>query len=87
VLQFRLHYHPEVLVLVLRSRFGVYGAEPNYGIGDGDDIEFSPITECYTFSRGWGDCPAGCIDRHYWDFVVIGDRTVLLVAEYGTPLP
>ena len=36
---------------------------------------------------GWGDCPAGCIDRHVWTFEVRADGTVRLVKESGKPVP
>jgi hypothetical protein len=36
---------------------------------------------------GWGDCPAGCINRHVWTFNVAADGTLTLVDESGDPLP
>lgn len=41
--------------------------------GDGNDISLkrnnnSSIT--ITFSIGWGDCPAGCTNHQYWEFVL-----------------
>lgn len=36
---------------------------------------------------GWGDCPAGCTDRHDWIFQVATDGTLTLVEETGPPLP
>ena len=36
---------------------------------------------------GWGDCPAGCISRHTWDYVVNASGVVTLVGEQGDPLP
>jgi hypothetical protein len=44
-------------------------AEPNGIIGDGNDI-VARANRTYTLSRGWGDCPAGCISREYFDFTV-----------------
>lgn len=38
-------------------------------------------------SVGWGDCPAGCIDRHTWVWAVGEDGQASLEAEEGTPLP
>jgi Carboxypeptidase regulatory-like domain len=35
---------------------------------------------------GWGDCPAGCINRHTWSFVVTPDGAVTLKGETGPPL-
>jgi hypothetical protein len=39
-----------------------------------------------TFQVGWGDCQAGCIDRHTWTWDVAADGTVAFVAEDGSPL-
>jgi hypothetical protein len=35
---------------------------------------------------GWGDCPAGCINRHVWKFEVQPDGTTKLVDESGDPV-
>jgi Carboxypeptidase regulatory-like domain len=40
-----------------------------------------------TFEVGWGDCPAGCINRHAWTFAVTRDGTVGLIDEQGSPVP
>ncbi len=32
----------------------------------------------YTFYKGWGDCPAGCIYKHYWTFKVDADNVTLV---------
>jgi len=39
-----------------------------------------------TVTIGWGDCPAGCINRHAWVYDVDGTGTVTLVEEMGDPL-
>jgi hypothetical protein len=39
----------------------------------------------YNFEYGWGDCPAGCANQHFWEFVV-NDGTAELVADHGDPL-
>ena len=36
---------------------------------------------------GWGDCPAGCINRHSWTYDVTSDGQVSLVSEDGDPVP
>lgn len=43
-------------------------AEPNWMIGDGDNIEFELIgtTLRYTIAHGFGDCPSGCICSQQW---------------------
>jgi hypothetical protein len=36
---------------------------------------------------GWGDCPAGCINRHVWTFDVDATGGLMLVRESGDPVP
>jgi hypothetical protein len=36
---------------------------------------------------GWGDCPAGCINRHTWSYRVGRDRELTLLEESGSPVP
>jgi len=36
---------------------------------------------------GWGDCPAGCIDRHTWIFAILPDGTVNQQSETGAVVP
>lgn len=36
---------------------------------------------------GWGDCQAGCIDRHIWTIAVLPDGTFNLVTQEGPPVP
>jgi hypothetical protein len=38
-------------------------------------------------TKGWGDCQAGCIERHTWIFEVDPAGTVRLVEEIGDPVP
>lgn len=40
-----------------------------------------------TIIIGWGDCPAGCINKHEWRFDVRPDGTLRLLQESGEPLP
>ena len=40
-----------------------------------------------TVTVGWGDCPAGCIERHTWQYAVAPDGTVTLQAEDGGSVP
>ena len=40
-----------------------------------------------TVEIGWGDCPAGCIERHRWSYRVTSGAALSLVAENGPPLP
>jgi hypothetical protein len=36
---------------------------------------------------GWGDCPAGCINRHAWEYAVNSAGAVSLLGQSGDPLP
>ena len=36
---------------------------------------------------GWGDCQAGCIERHVWTFEVGEQGAVQLISETGDPVP
>ena len=40
-----------------------------------------------TIEIGWGDCPAGCINRHHWVYAVAHDGKVTLSSEDGPPVP
>ena len=40
-----------------------------------------------TVTVGWGDCPAGCIERHTWQYAVAPDGTVSLQSEDGGAVP
>lgn len=58
-------------------------------IGDGSDITatLQQTSVHYRFEYGWGDCPAGCISHHYWDFSVSADGEVEFLGEGGNELP
>lgn len=57
-------------------------------VGGSPDLQadVNPRSLEFTFSLGWGDCPAGCIYHHFWRFHVFRDGRVLLADEYGDPL-
>jgi hypothetical protein len=63
-------------------------AEPNRYAGDGNNITFrrEGTNRIYSFSHGWGDCPAGCINRRYWT-VTITENGVISVEQSGDELP
>jgi len=75
-------YHPVLLAEIYETIDGVRYAEPNSIMGDGSDI-FSEQLPIYTFKRGWGDCPSGCIFNDYWVFAVNGGF-VELIDHYGS---
>jgi hypothetical protein len=68
--------------VALAGRFagldGVRYAEPDGLAGDGDDITAVRSDDGWVldFSRGSGDCPAGCIERTFWTFEVDDDGDV-----------
>lgn len=51
---------------------GVEYAEQNGYGGDGNDIQARLMENAImlSYSRGWGDCPAGCIHREVWAYRV-----------------
>jgi hypothetical protein len=40
-----------------------------------------------TFEVGWGDCQAGCIERHRWTYTVSREGAVSLLTEGGDAVP
>lgn len=85
VLEFVEPLHPVNLAALIGAIDGVIWAEPNGVGGDGDDITIEALG-WYVFKRGWGDCPAGCINNHYWD-VRVQDGVATIVEEWGDDLP
>lgn len=59
-----------------------------YG-GDGNDItaEVRPVGLLLEFSVGFGDCPSGCSDRHFWSFLVRRDGAVEFLGSRGPTPP
>jgi hypothetical protein len=51
------------------------------------DAATPPSAWTVVFEVGWGDCQAGCIDRHTWTYLVEQDDTVTFQGETGLPLP
>jgi hypothetical protein len=75
-------------VLASDPRFvGIGPVDPNL-IGQSAWYEVSPAAVGWrvTVTIGWGDCPAGCINRHAWVFDVDGRGSVTLIEEFGDPL-
>lgn len=50
---------------------------------DGDNIELMEFGEdiILRYSRGWGDCPSGCIVRYYWEFKVNENCEVVFIGS------
>lgn len=68
---------------------GVRFAEPNGFVGDGNDIRGSSEESrvLLDYSVGYGDCPAGCIGRRFYHFLVHADGTVEYLGPSGAPPP
>jgi hypothetical protein len=77
----------------LAARFArapfVRNAEPNAVGGDGNNIAATPRGDGWTldYSVGYGDCPAGCINRHTWSFAVDAAGRVTYLGSRGDPAP
>ncbi len=67
---------------------GIMPLDPDF-IGQSSWYEVSRVEGGYRVdvTIGWGDCPAGCIDRHTWSYLVADDGRVALVDEEGEPVP
>jgi Carboxypeptidase regulatory-like domain len=74
---------------------GVKPKDPNT-IGQAAWWEATPSTQAATSTDGawgvtvdvgWGDCQAGCIDHHVWQWQVAKDGSVTLMSETGPALP
>jgi hypothetical protein len=89
VLGYEQDYNPRRLAEICEQSEGVEYAEPNhiYGAaGHGIELLSDPFGDdrLWKFHVGWGDCPAGCIYEHRWQFGV-GDAVTFL-GEEGDPL-
>ena len=68
---------------------GVQYTDQEWEIGEAGHIEMRQIDDHWevSFSIGYGDCQAGCIFRHYWEFNVFDDCQVEYTGSYGDPAP
>ncbi len=69
---------------------GIEPKDPNL-IGQGSYWEAVPLDSAtppsgwtVTYVVGWGDCQAGCIDRHSWTWTVAADGSTTFVGEEGS---
>jgi hypothetical protein len=80
-------------VAALAMRFegidGVRYAEPLSWFGDGNDIRARSRGERWEleYSVGYGDCPSGCVQRHYWTFLADLGGFVRYEGDRGDPIP
>jgi len=77
------------LVLAADPRFAGLGPQDPNRIGECCFYAAEPTAGGYevTIEIGWGDCPAGCINRHHWFYTVATDGSVRLDREDGPPVP
>jgi hypothetical protein len=76
-------------VIALDPRFaGLQAKNPDL-IGGCCFYEATPTADGFqvVVELGWGDCPAGCINRHRWTYRVGPDGTTTLLSETGDPVP
>ncbi len=79
-------YNVTVLLLAYQRLQEVRLAQLDHRLGD-PDRNISVSGDEYTFSRGAGDCPAGCIYRASWTFRVSGDTAELVRQSGDFPFP
>ncbi|MFZ4796369.1 MAG: T9SS type A sorting domain-containing protein [Bacteroidia bacterium] len=100
---FALKFSPShILTLISDSNYNILGltkifngvsgvdySELNSFAGDGNDITDSIYSDHIEiiYSKGWGDCPAGCTERRFWKFNVYWNCSVEFVSSYGNRLP
>ncbi len=72
-----------------RSIEGVEGVEPSLRLGDGPDIEVSKSqgTWYVVVRKAWGDCPAGCIDKELFFFIVEEDEVERIESVRAMDMP
>jgi len=77
------------IVLAQDQRFAGIGARDPGLVGQGSWYEVAPDAAGWrvTVQVGWGDCPAGCINRHTWEYVVGLDGAASKIGETGDQLP
>jgi hypothetical protein len=75
------------LAIPFRGIAGVRDAEPDEGVGDGNDITAAASGAAWqlTYSLGCGDCPSGCIARRYWGFQIDRVGGVTYQGSWGNP--
>src|SRR5262245_54761774 len=68
---------------------GILYATPDHRVGDSDDIVVERRSKAWVlrYLFKWGDCFAGCISQHFWEFEVTFDGTVRFTGSGGDPLP
>jgi hypothetical protein len=69
---------------------GIAARDPNL-IGQASWYEVAPASGVGAFvvavRIGWGDCEAGCIDEHRWNYAVSPDGAISIVSQTGAAVP
>jgi hypothetical protein len=78
-------------VVAADPRFaGIQPFDPNL-IGQSSWYQVTPASGVGVFvvkvRLGWGDCPAGCISEHIWQFAIGPDGSVTTQSETGDAVP
>jgi len=68
-LKFAQPFNPVVLSRQLRNEFGITMGI-NGVFGGSEDVTKTHGLSIYTFKQGSGDCPSGCIQKHFWEYGV-----------------
>ncbi len=70
------------------SLFDGFGIKKDDMIGQASWWTADPVGQDWrvVFETGWGDCQAGCIDRHRWTWMVKHDGTLVFGGEEGSAL-
>lgn len=88
-MQFERGYNiPKLAELYMDTKLeGITFAEPNFIIGASQDICLENLADenrIYMFKQGEGDCPAGCITKHYAGFKVDANQVVTNLGQFST---
>jgi len=81
VITFSKPYNSPKLIQILAEKGLANHCSDDKYFGGSSQISVGP-DNTYVFYKGSGDCPAGCINKHYWTFSVKDDK-VTLVNETG----
>jgi hypothetical protein len=78
-----------MVVIASDARFAGLGPEDPNLIGQCCFYIAKTTTDGFavTIEIGWGDCPAGCINRHHWFYRVSADGAIQLDHEDGPEVP
>lgn len=80
IFRFQMIFNPEKLAPII-SKLCDASAEANELSGwDAESLHLDFLSEAesmYTFSKGYGDCPSGCMYQHVWQFRVTPNGVTL----------